>query len=129
MFHRVRTQLLFVCKRGRPDIQTAVSFLCTRVKCPNQDDYKKLARVVKYLRRTKFMHLTMEATHLDQNHWFIDSAFSVHNDMRCDSGSYMSFGRGMMNGSSNKQKLNTMSFTETKIVAVHDNKPSILWTR
>lgn len=31
LFHHITAQLLFLCKRGRPDIQTAVSFLCTRV--------------------------------------------------------------------------------------------------
>jgi hypothetical protein len=96
---------------------------------PDRDDYKKLARVIKYLCRTKFMRLTMEMTHLDQNHWFIDSAFTVHNNMRSHSRSYMSFDRGMMNGPSKKQRLNTTSSTEAKIVAVHDNMPSILlWT-
>jgi Reverse transcriptase (RNA-dependent DNA polymerase) len=39
MFHRNVAKLLFLCKRARPDIQTAVSFLCTRVKAPDDDDY------------------------------------------------------------------------------------------
>jgi len=129
LFHHVTAQLLFACKRGRPDLQTAVSFLCTRVREPDQDDYKKLARVIKYIRRIKFLRLTMEASHLDQNHWYIDGAFAVHKDMRSHSGSYMTFGRGMMCGSSNKQKINTTSSTEAETVAVHDNMPSILWTR
>eukprot|EP00978_Attheya_sp_CCMP212_P041105 scaffold231464_cov35-Attheya_sp.AAC.1 len=30
--------------KAKPDIQTAVAFLCTRVKSPDEDDYKKLAR-------------------------------------------------------------------------------------
>ena len=38
LFHRVTAQLLFLCKCGRPDIQTAVSFLCTRVTKPDTDD-------------------------------------------------------------------------------------------
>ena len=62
LFHHVTAQLLFVCKRGRPDIHTAVAFLCTRVRSPDQDDYKKLARVIKYIRRTKFLKLIMEAS-------------------------------------------------------------------
>jgi hypothetical protein len=33
-------KLLFLAKRARPDILTAVSFLCTRVKKPDVDDYK-----------------------------------------------------------------------------------------
>jgi hypothetical protein len=129
LFHTVTAKLLWATKRGRPDVHTAIAFLCTRVKSPDQDDYKKLVRVIKYLRRTKFLRLRMSATHLDQNHWLIDGAFAVHNDMRSHSGSFMTFGRGMMNGSSNKQRINTTSSTEAEVVAVHDNMPSILWTR
>ena len=42
IFHHFTAKLLFLCKHARPDIQTAVSFLCTRVKKPDMDDYKKL---------------------------------------------------------------------------------------
>ena len=41
-FHRTVAQLLFLCMRARPDIQTAVSFLATRVKSPGVDDWGKL---------------------------------------------------------------------------------------
>jgi hypothetical protein len=34
-------KLLFLCKRGRPDIQTAIAFLCTRVQQPTVHDYDK----------------------------------------------------------------------------------------
>ena len=34
-FHHVVAQLLFLCKRVQPDIQTAVLFLTTRVKNRN----------------------------------------------------------------------------------------------
>ena len=40
----------------------------------------------------------------------------------------MTFGRGMMNGASNKQKINTTSSTEAEVVGVHDNMPAVLWT-
>jgi len=42
MFHRNVAKLLFLCKRTKPNLQTAVAFLCTRVKQPDVDDYKKL---------------------------------------------------------------------------------------
>lgn len=38
-FHHYTAKLLFMCKRARPDIQTAVAFLTTRVKSPDEDDY------------------------------------------------------------------------------------------
>ena len=41
----------------------------------------------------------------------------------------LNVGKGMMGGSSNKQKINTTSSTEAETVAVHDNMPNILWTR
>jgi hypothetical protein len=39
MFHPNMAKILFLCKRARPNIQTAVAFLCTRVKGPDADDY------------------------------------------------------------------------------------------
>ena len=37
-FHTMVAKSLFLCKRSRPDIQTAVAFLTTRVKEPDEDD-------------------------------------------------------------------------------------------
>jgi hypothetical protein len=34
-FHRTTARLLFAANRARPDLQVAVAYLCTRVKCPN----------------------------------------------------------------------------------------------
>ncbi len=48
-FHHTLYQLLFAANRARHDIQTAVSFLTTRVKAPDEDDWGKLVRVLKYL--------------------------------------------------------------------------------
>ena len=129
LFHHIVAQLLFICKRARPDIQTAISFLCTRVKSPDHDDYKKLTRVVRYLRRTKFLRLTLEAHGLDTVQWWVDGAFAVHNDMRSHTGSYMSMGKGMMNGGSTKHKINSTSSTEAELISVHDTMPAILWTQ
>jgi hypothetical protein len=58
LFHHIVAKMLFLCKRARPDIQTPVAFLCTRVKGPDMDDYKKLTRVIRYLRGTLKMKLT-----------------------------------------------------------------------
>jgi hypothetical protein len=52
-FHTYVAKTLFLCKRARPDLQTTVAFLCTRVQSCNEDDYKKLARMLKFLRATK----------------------------------------------------------------------------
>ena len=46
-FHHSTAQLLFL-SRVRRDIQTPVAFLTTRVKRPDDDDWGKLKRVLKY---------------------------------------------------------------------------------
>jgi len=42
LFHHVVAKLLYLCRRTRQDIQTAAAFLCTRVKCLDEDNFKKL---------------------------------------------------------------------------------------
>ena len=59
-FHQIVYKLLFLYNRGCPDIQRVVVLLTTRVTCPDQDDLKKLFRVVKYLRYTSELVLTLE---------------------------------------------------------------------
>ena len=49
--------------------------------------------------------------------------------MKSHTGAYMTFGKGMIDGSSKTQKINTTSSTEAEVVAVHENMPTILWTR
>eukprot|EP00957_Ditylum_brightwellii_P163904 12478214-Ditylum_brightwellii.AAC.2 len=47
--HNNIAKLIFLCQRARPDIQTSVAFLITQVHKLNEDDWKKLIRVMKYL--------------------------------------------------------------------------------
>ena len=94
LFHTIVAKLLFLCKRGRPDIQTAIAFLTTRVKKPDEDDQKKLHRVIRYLRLTSDLVLTLEADDTGVIRWWIDAAFAVHNDMKSHTGGVMSMGKG-----------------------------------
>jgi len=52
LYHSIVTKLLWVMKRGRPDIETAIAFLCTRVKKPDVDDWEKLKRLLCSLNKT-----------------------------------------------------------------------------
>jgi hypothetical protein len=59
--HQNTAKLLFLSQRARPNVQTTTSFLCTRVKEADTDDYKKLARVMQYLRATTYLPLILGA--------------------------------------------------------------------
>ena len=52
LFHRTIARALFLCKRGRPDVQPIVSVLCTRVKKPTGKDMNKLVRMMRFLNST-----------------------------------------------------------------------------
>ena len=58
-FYTLTAKILFLCKRARSDIQTAVAFLTTRVMAPTIHDQNKLARVINYLRHTNHLHLVL----------------------------------------------------------------------
>jgi transposase-like protein len=58
-FHHTVAQLLFMATRARQDIQTAMAFLTTRVKSPDEDDWGKLKRVLKYLNGTRYLKLRL----------------------------------------------------------------------
>ena len=49
IFHHFVVQILYLSKRACLDIHLAVSLLCTRVREPDNDDYNKLARLMKYI--------------------------------------------------------------------------------
>jgi hypothetical protein len=121
-------QLLFLSQRARPDIRPAVSFLNTRLVKPDEDDYKKLVRVVKYLDTTVDMPLVLAADDTGKIRWWIDASFAVHEDMKSHTGGTMSMGKGSIYSTSAKQKLVTRSSTEAEIVAVHDVMPQLMWT-
>jgi len=73
IFHRFVAKLLWVCKRTRPDIQLAVSFLTTRVQSPDVDDWKKLGRCLTYLRDNAEDVLTLAADDISVIRWWIDA--------------------------------------------------------
>ncbi len=68
-FHHTVPQLLFLCKRTRRDIQTAVSFLTTHIKRPNEDDWGKLKRTIRYLCGMRHMKLNLSADNLTTICW------------------------------------------------------------
>jgi hypothetical protein len=129
LFHHLTARLLYLCKRARPDIHTAVAFLTTRVQSPDEDDYKKLGRCLKYLKETKDDALTLEADSMSVIRWWVDASFAVHPDYKSHTGATMTLGKGHPVNMSIKQKINTRSSTEAELVGVNDALALVLWVR
>eukprot|EP00970_Alexandrium_tamarense_P015266 scaffold4923_cov115-Alexandrium_tamarense.AAC.1 len=128
-FHTTVAQLLFLSARARRDIQTAVAFLTTRVKQPDEDDWGKLKRVLKYLNGTRHMKLTLSVDKLSVVKWWVDASYNIHEDCKGHTGAMMSLGKGAVMSFSRKQKLNVRSSTEVELVGIDDSMPWILWAR
>ena len=128
LFRTMVAKIQFVACRSRPDLKLALSFLTTRVKNPDLDDYRKLVRLVRYIRTTRHLKLTLRASSMTKINWWIDAAYGVHDDMRGHSGGMMSLGKGAMGSRSMKHKINSRSSTEAEIIGVDDHMSAALWT-
>jgi hypothetical protein len=61
IFHTFVMKAMFMCKRARPDIEPAISFLSSRVNDANEGDWKKLLRFMSFMKGTIDDVLTLEA--------------------------------------------------------------------
>ena len=104
LFHRYVAKLLFISKRARPDIQHVIPFLSTPVRFPDEDDWKKLLRLLMYLKGTIELELTLGGDNLSVVKWWVDASYACHNDMKGHTGATMSFGRGAVTSASKKAK-------------------------
>ena len=127
-YHHTTAQLLFL-SRVRRDIQTTIAFLTTRVKQPDEDDWGKLKRVLKYLHSTQRLPLSLFADSLTNIVWYVDASHQTHDDCKGHTGAILTFGRGATTSSSSKHKIPSKSSTESKIIRLYDKVGDILWTR
>jgi len=128
-YHSTVAKFLYLGKRVRPDLLTAISFLSRRVQSPTEQDLKKLYRLIRYLRGSKQLGIALEPLKHVSLFAFIDASYGVHFDMRSQSGCVIGIGRGPIYAKSSAQKLNTKSSTESELVALSDNTSQVIWCR
>jgi hypothetical protein len=128
-FHTFVAKGLFLCKRGRPDIQPSIAFLSTRVRSPGQQDWFKLTKLMEFLKSTEDDVLTLSCDGSQNIIWYVDAAFGVHHDMKNHTRATMTLGDGAIQSYSTKQKINTRSSTESELVSIDDVISKIIWTK
>ena len=120
VFHHIVAKLLYVAKRARPDIDLAVSFLCTRVATPTKGDKKKLKRLLEYISDTIDMIRIIGSDGNKILQTWVDASYVVHRDMCSHTGATMSLGHRTIHHRSTKQKVNTKSSTEAVLVGASE---------
>jgi hypothetical protein len=128
-FHSDVAKLLYLAKRTRGQILTAVSHLSGRVNAPTDDDQNKLDRVFAYLNTTadEVMHLKFGGSVVPEV--YIDASYGVHADGSSRTGMVIMMAGAAIGCWSSKQKLVTKSSTEAEIVALSDGLTNAIWMR
>jgi hypothetical protein len=95
-FHNLVAKTLYVSKRARPDLSTAIAFLTTRVWAPDINDWRKLSHMMEYLRVDRLRPLILSADGSGVLMWYVDVSFAVHPNMRSHTGGGLTMGRGFL---------------------------------
>ena len=93
-FYYLMAKISFATNRARKDTCTAISFLTTRVRELDNDDWAKLVHIMKYIRGTTNLPLILSANGSGILTWCIDGSFAVHPKTRGHTGGGLSMGRG-----------------------------------
>ena len=128
-FHSCVMELHYLAKRIRADVLTAVSYCATRVLCPDEDDEKKLDRVLSYLLYSTDQTLRLNIGDRIEVRAYVDASFGTYMDMKSVTGVIIMIGGASIYVKSGKQKIVTRSSTEAELVELSDALPQIIWTR
>ena len=128
-FHSTVARLLYLAKRVRPDVLVAISYLAKRVQSPNESDFKKLCKVIRYIRGSRDLGIVLEPYSIISILAYIDASHAVHKNHRGHTGTVLSLGRGPIYVKSSSQRINTKSSTETELVGLSDSIGQVVWTR
>ena len=99
------------------------------MKSTNKQGYKKLGKVISYLKEIIHLPLVIGANDSGTLTWNIDASFAVHPDCKSHTGACLTSGHGSVLSISAKQKINTKSSTEAELVGVNDAMTFVMWTK
>jgi hypothetical protein len=78
VFHTFVMKGIFLCKCGHQDIQPAITFMATTVTEPNEGDWKKLVKMMNYLKAIKHDVPCMSSNDTSMIKWHVDAACLHH---------------------------------------------------
>ena len=82
-------QLPFTGIRCRKYAQKAIALPTTRVKNPDEDDWKKLRIFLSYLKQTIKSPLILRADEVNVLKWWVDASYAAYDGMRGYTGGNM----------------------------------------
>ena len=129
LFHQMVAKILYVSHRAQPDVAVTTAFLYSRVNSPTEEDYKKLGRLIGYLRDSIELPLVLGSDGRDTLTWNIDTSYAVHPDCKSHTGAAITLGHGTFMPMSSKQKVVSRSSTEAKLIGISDALTFVMWAK
>jgi len=117
-FHTAVAKLLYLAKKLRPDILTAVSHLASRVNMPNHQDREKVNRVYRYIRGTSEYYICYTGGGNTNVNTYVDASFLTHKDAKSRTGIIIMINNAPVYASSSKQKMVSLSSTEAELIGL-----------
>jgi hypothetical protein len=128
-YHSAAAKLLYVAKRTRPDVLTAVNVCCGHVIAPREQDWKRLDRIHRYMFGTKGLGIRFTRKDLLEMVCYSDAAFACHSQYRSRTGIIVFVNGGVVATKSSAQTLTTKSTPEAELVALSDGATVTLGCR
>ena len=107
---------------------SSMSCLCVRLKAPNRDEYKKLARIMRYIWTTIDLLLNFESDRTNILKWFMNGDFSIHSDMKSRIRGGLTLEKVKAYATSTRQKIIFYISTKADLVGMDNIMPQLFWT-
>ena len=130
-YRKLIGMLLYLTTHSRPDIAASVSILSQRVSNPRQVDFNEVKRLIRYLKGTVHLKLTLSDKSRTQKLF----AFSDANWAECpltrksNTGYACMVNGGMVAWCCRKQDLVSLSSTEAEYIALSETCKEIIWLK
>ena len=118
--------LMYLSVMTRPDITFAVSTLSKYLESPTTTHIIAVKRVIRYLKGTKHLRLTLGGHEIDLA-GYSDADWASQLHRHSISGFAFFLGSGAISWSSKKQPIVTLSSTESEYVALTHSAKDIIW--
>jgi hypothetical protein len=130
MYLSLTMSLMYIARLTRPDTLLPVAYLASRSHVATPTDFKKLLKVLRYLKGTKTKGITIKCSDL-QLYAHCDASSNVHSDGKGHTGYFISLGstHSYVHAKSGKQRITGTSSTDCEIFALVECVKTALWIR
>jgi hypothetical protein len=121
--------MMYIALGTRPDISYAITKLAQFLDCYNTSHWQAAIRVLRYLKGTRTMSLTLGGHNPISLSGHTDSDFANDAGRKSVMGYCFSLGSGAISWSSRKQKVVALSSTESEYISASEGAKDACWLR